>query len=156
MGTEHLAASDEVSTATLSDLADLRLIAPPLRANPDRAASVRHAVEQGGRLAALEGDEVAGYAVFNARFFGPAFAELPIAWPAHRRPGIGTLLPSEAENRRSRKNLFTSSDGSGLSARLLIETCGLPRRGQLLERNEGDPELGYFRAVTSTPAPRSS
>jgi Acetyltransferase (GNAT) family len=77
----------EVRIATPADLAGLRFIDPFLRADPDRAESVKQAVEQGRCLVALDGDDVAGYAALNDPFLGQAFVELLIVGPAYQRQG---------------------------------------------------------------------
>ena len=144
----HLAARYEVRIAAPGDLAGLRFVDPLLRADPDRAESVQRAVEQGCCLAAFDGDEVAGYAVFNSRFFGQAFVELLVVGPAHRRLGIATRLLSEAEHRCAQPKLFTSCSRSNLPAQCLFEKCGFQRSGQIYNLDEDDPELVYFKAVT--------
>jgi len=146
--TQDATSTYEVRIATPADLAGLRFIDPLLRADPDRAESVKQAVEQGRCLAVLDGDGVAGYVVLNDQFLGQAFVELLIVGPAHQRQGIGTLLLREAERVCGRQKLFTSCNRSNLPAQCLFEKCGFQRSGQIYNLDEGEPELVYFKALT--------
>ena len=148
MQTQDATSTYEVRIATPADLAGLRFIDPLLRADPDRAESVKQAVEQGRCLAVLDGDGVAGYVVLNDQFLGQAFVELLIVGPAHQRQGIGTLLLREAERVCGRQKLFTSCNRSNLPAQCLFEKCGFQRSGQIYNLDEGEPELVYFKALT--------
>ena len=148
MGIQEAASTYEVRIAAPTDLAGLRFIAPLLRADPDRAESVKQAVEQGRCFAAFDGDDVAGYAVLNDHFLGQVFVELLIVGPAYHRQGIGTLLLRQAERSCGRQKLFTSCNRSNLPAQCLFEKCGFQRSGQIYNLDEGDPELVYFKALT--------
>ncbi len=86
---ENITSGYEVRFAAEGDLAMLRFIDPLLRADPDRAKSVREAIEQSRCIAALDGDGVAGYAVLSNRFLGQPFVDLLIVGPGQRRQGIG-------------------------------------------------------------------
>jgi GNAT superfamily N-acetyltransferase len=148
VGTQDATSTYEVRIAAAADLAGLRFIDPLLRADPDRAESVRQAVEQGWCLVALDGDDVAGYAVLNDQFLGQAFVELLVVGPAYQRQGIATLLLRAAERACRRHKLFTSCNRSNLPAQCLFEKCGFQRSGQIYNLDEGDPELVYFKALT--------
>ena len=146
MGIQNATSTYEVSIAAAADLAGLQFIDPLLRADPDRAESVQQAVEQGRCLVALDGDDVAGYAVLNDHFLGQAFVELLIVGPAYQRQGIGTLRATERSC--GRPKLFSSCNRSNLPAQCLFEKCGFQRSGQIYNLDEGDPELVYFKALT--------
>jgi ribosomal protein S18 acetylase RimI-like enzyme len=148
VGIQNATSTFEVRIAAAADLAGLGFIDPLLRADPDRAESVRQAVEQGRCLVALDGDDVAGYAALDDHFLGQAFVELLIVGPAHQRQGIGTLLLRQAERSCGRQKLFTSCNRSNLPAQSLFEKCGFQRSGQIYNLDEGDPELVYFKALT--------
>lgn len=148
MGIQNATSTYEVSIAAAADLAGLQFIDPLLRADPDRAESVQQAVEQGRCLVALDGDDVAGYAVLNDHFLGQAFVELLIVGPAYQRQGIGTLLLRATERSCGRPKLFSSCNRSNLPAQCLFEKCGFQRSGQIYNLDEGDPELVYFKALT--------
>jgi ribosomal protein S18 acetylase RimI-like enzyme len=148
VGTQDATSIYEVRLAAPADLAGLRFIDPLLRADPDRAESVKQAVEQGRCSAAFDGDEVAGYVVLNDHFLGQAFVERLIVGPAYQRQGIGTLLLRAAERASGRQKLFTSCNRSNLPAQCLFEKCGFQRSGQIYNLDEGDPELVYYKALT--------
>jgi ribosomal protein S18 acetylase RimI-like enzyme len=148
VGTQDATSIYEVRLAAPADLAGLRFIDPLLRADPDRAESVQQAVEQGRCLVALDGYDVAGYALLNDHFLGQAFVELLIVGPAHQRQGVGTLLLRQSERSCGRQKLFTTCNRSNLPAQCLFEKCGFQRSGQIYNLDEGDPELVYFKALT--------
>lgn len=100
---------------------------------------MRHAVEQDRCLAALDGDDAAGYAVFHDHFLGQAFVELLIVGPAYQRQGIGTLLLREAERARGWQKLFTSCN------RCLFEKFGFHRSGQIYTWTKAAPSSSISR-----------
>lgn len=145
-----------VRTANAGDLAGLRFVDPQLRADPERAQSVRLAVDQGHCIVATEGDDIVGYVVITDRFLGQTLVELLVVGPAHRRQGVGSRLLDEAEKRCHRKKLFISCNRSNMPAQWLFEKCGYERSGQIYNLDQEDPELVYFKALTASKTPQFS
>jgi len=131
----------------MADLGGVRFVDPLMRADPDRAASIRAALSSGEAVVALDGDEVVGFALFNYSFFGYGFIPLLVVGIGNRRNGVGTALLAEIERRCRKPKLFVSANRSNLPAQWLFEKCGFVQSGHIANVDLDDDELVFFKRI---------
>ena len=134
-------------SGSMADLPGVRFVDPLMRADPDRAASIRAALSSGESVVALDGDEVVGFALFNYSFFRCGFVPLLVVGIGSRRNGVGTALLNEIERRCRKPKLFVSANRSNLPAQWLFEKCGFVQSGRIENVDLDDDELIYFKRI---------
>jgi len=133
-----------IRLATVTDL-PLLLATDHMGADPERRDFLRTAIElHQCWLAEAEGQAI-GYVVADESFFGYPFIALLMVAPTFRRGGVATALMRHAEGLFSGRKLFTSTNQSNVPMQALLEHLGYVRSGVILNLDEDDPELVYFK-----------
>lgn len=117
--------------------------------DPTRREFIRKSVASGQAWVAARSGVAIGYATLEYGFFDQGFISLVIIDPAHRRQGAGTALVRHLESICRTGKLFTSTNQSNLPMQALLEKLGYSQSGIIHNLDEGDPELIYFKAVTT-------
>jgi len=90
-------------------------------------------------------DQIVGFAIMNASFFGYGFIELLIITKEHRRRGTGAALLDYLFRQCKTEKLFASTNESNTPMRGLLAKSGFIHCGQIDALDEGDPELFFVR-----------
>ena len=104
---------------------------------------------QQGYIARQE-SQIIGFLLMQHYFFGQPFIEVLIVDPSFRRQGVGTALMQHIETVYTPGKLFTSTNTSNKRMQQLCEQLGYVHSGIVENLDEGDPELIYFKKLTST------
>ena len=114
-----------------------------------RRPLIAQAVEQQHSYVARHADQMVGFLLTYRHFFGQPFIELLMVHPAFQRQGIGTALMQQIEEVYTPGKLFTSTNASNTPMQCLCEHMGFVRSGSIEHLDEGDPELIYFKRLSS-------
>lgn len=116
---------------------------------PTRREFIRKSVESGQAWVAERSGVAIGYASLDYAFFDQGFISLVIIDSAYRRQGAGTVLVRHLESICRTGKLFSSTNRSNRPMQALLENLGYSQSGIIHNLDEGDPELIYFKAVTT-------
>jgi len=136
-----------VEQATSEDIVRVSLLDVTVLGDTSRHELLSRAVETGRCLVVREGEDVAGFMVWDESFYGHTFIRLLIVRPDHRRRGIASALLRRVERLCSTGKLFTSTNRSNSIMRRLLEKRGFVKSGHIENLDEGDPEIVYFKSV---------
>jgi GNAT superfamily N-acetyltransferase len=132
------------------DLASIAAIDPRVRDLPGRREFLARAVTAGECWAARDGDEIAGFAVFDRSLYDQPFVALLYVVPERRRGGVAMALVRHIESICTDGKLFTSTNESNAPMRQLCERLGFARSGWIENLDDADPEIIYFKALPRT------
>jgi ribosomal protein S18 acetylase RimI-like enzyme len=138
-----------VGVAESSMLSDIAAIDEIVIGNPNRHGFIKDAINSSQCLYASIDDIIVGYAIFERSFFGQGFIDLLIVHPDYRRLGIGKAIIAYIEEHCPTEKLFTSTNQSNIPMQNLCENIGFSRSGYIENLDEGDPEIIYFKKLSS-------
>jgi GNAT superfamily N-acetyltransferase len=127
------------------DLPRLEAVDPMLASDPGRRAHVGELLGAGLSWAALDGDQVAGFAIVTRHFFGFPFVDLLVVAPAGRRHGVGSALMAHCAAAHDADRMFTSTNESNAPMRALLAKAGWRPAGVVHYLDPGDPELMFVK-----------
>ena|SRR5688572_15995450 len=114
---------------------------------PERRLIITEAVLAGNCYIGLEVAAVLGYGILDHTFYGNGFIQLLFVAPRERRTGIGSALMAYMESECRTEKLFASTNVSNEPMHSLLARTGYVPSGMILNLDEGDPELVYFKRV---------
>jgi ribosomal protein S18 acetylase RimI-like enzyme len=100
-------------------------------------------------LVARVDQEIVGFAITDQTFFGQTFIWLLIVMPEYRRKGVATGLIRVIESNCPTRKLFTSTNSSNDIMQQLLDKLGFVPSGRIDNLDENDPELVYFKRVST-------
>ena len=110
---------------------------------------IENAILEHNCLVALVDREMVGFAVADQTFYGQTFIWLLIVTPEHRRKGVATELIRVIESNCPTRKLFTSTNISNAIMQRLLNKLGFVPSGRIDNLDENDPELVYFKRVST-------
>jgi GNAT superfamily N-acetyltransferase len=117
-----------------------------------RVAAIAGWIASGECIVAERADEVIGYAACSKRFFGQQFIEMVMVAPLSRSRGIGRALVAHLSQTFHDEKLFTSTNGSNLVMRHLLQSLDFCESGFIDNLDPDDKELVFYRAPTAAAA----
>jgi GNAT superfamily N-acetyltransferase len=114
----------------------------------ERIAYLRDAIARGACVVAVVQGKPAGFAVWDASFYGYPFVWLLAVRPEARRRGVATALMRYIERACDRDRVFTSTNASNAPMRALCEALGYAPSGRIDNLDPGDPELVFCRRLS--------
>jgi GNAT superfamily N-acetyltransferase len=136
-------------TAQHSDVDAIISFDPIAQQEQQRVEFIRRSIDQGVCHVALIDDQPVAYGVLVYTFFGNAFIDLLYVASDHRRQGVGAALMGYLESISQGDKLFTSTNLSNLRMQALLQKLNYALSGVIHNLDEGDPELVYFKRLTS-------
>lgn len=130
--------------ADIEALCSLDLIA---RQDNGRREFIRREVGAGNCFVAVMKETVAGYGVLNYNFHDHGWIDMLYLDSNHRRCGAGAALWKRLESLCRTEKLFTSTNLSNLPMQSLLARLGYILSGVILNLDEGDPEIVYFKRL---------
>ena len=116
----------------------------------DRRGFLEKSIAAGQCFVCVEEDTPVGFATVDQSFYGCSFISLLIVHPGHRRQGVGTRLVRHIESICPTPKLFTSTNESNTIMQGFCEKLGFVRSGRIENLDEGDPEIVYFKRISSS------
>jgi N-acetylglutamate synthase-like GNAT family acetyltransferase len=139
----------EAYSSDIDEILDLDELA---RGEPIRANFLRGAVEHGSCLVADRAGRVLGYGVLDYSFYSQGFIPLVYVRSDSRRHGVGSELIRGLEARCVTQKLFTSTNYSNEPMKALLSQLGFVPSGIIHNLDPGDPEIVYFKLMTTSAA----
>jgi ribosomal protein S18 acetylase RimI-like enzyme len=136
-----------IRRASAKDLPAIYYIDDCARVRPERRQLITEAAASGNCYIALKGDSVLGYGILDHTFYDNAFIRLLYVAAGERRTGIGSELLAHMESDCMTEKLFTSTNVSNERMQSLLAKTGYVLSGMILNLDDGDPELVYFKRL---------
>ncbi len=93
----------------------------------------------------VTGNEVAGFVLFDYRFFDQGWIELIIIDEAYRGKGIAGQVFDLICKQCMTNKVFTSTNSSNVPMQKALTKAGFTFAGTINGLDEGDPELFYYK-----------
>lgn len=136
----------------MAALCSLDLVA---RREGGRREFIRREVAAGRCYVAVVGGAVVGYGVLSYNFYENGFIDMLYVHADYRRRGAGAALLRHMESLCRTPKLFTSTNLSNLRMQSLLAKAGYELTGVIHNLDEGDPEIVYFKRLTTGDAPHA-
>lgn len=136
-----------IEKASAVDLDDISDIDFKIIGSHSRRAYLAKSIESDTCLIAKVDGYTAGFAVYEASFFGHCFISLVIVDPRKRRQGIARGLIQHIEFLCPTEKLFTSTNESNKVMQNVCGSLGFIRSGMIENLDERDPEIVYFKRI---------
>lgn len=117
--------------------------------HPERVDYINRVVNAGECYVGSTDSQIIAYGVLNYYFYEQGMIDMIYIHPDFRRKGIGTQFLSFFEQNCETDKLFTSTNESNKPMQKLLEKAGYQKSGIIYNLDENDPEIVYFKRVTS-------
>jgi len=128
-----------------SDIDLLSAVDPLTATNAARRNHLGHLLEQGLSWAALDGDQMVGFAVVTRNFYNFPFVDLVVVAETARRHGAGSALMAHCAAAHDADRIFTSTNERNGPMRALLSNAGWLPAGVVHYLDPGDPELIFVK-----------
>jgi len=119
---------------------------------PDRAAFLSSALNEGRTLVACDENTCLGYGILGG-FFGHAFIELIYVAKSARRGGVGRRIMDALAECVEGDRVFVSTNRSNAPMHALLAELGYVPSGEVRNLDPGDPELFYVKSMSDAFSP---
>lgn len=134
-----------VERATEDDYSEIVAIDEAVIGDDHRKAYITKAIINREVIVARISAERVGFGIINRSFFEHYFVALLVVHPDHRRQGIATEIMRYVEKTCPDNKLFTSTNQSNTTARLLLARLGYIQSGEIHNLDNADPEIIYVK-----------
>ncbi|RLQ92401.1 GNAT family N-acetyltransferase [Falsibacillus albus] len=134
-----------IRQARKEDINQIAKIDSGVIGNDSRREYIFNAIHKGQCLVAKEGDAIAGFLLYDTRFFDCTFISLIIVAEDARRKGHASALMDELVSTAPTEKVFSSTNQSNVEMQKVFAANGFVQSGMVENLDEGDPELIYFR-----------
>ena len=136
----------KVAIANIADLDKIIHIDSEVIGNTSRRNLIKNAIEVGHCIVVQEGNDIAGFLIYDNNFFECSFISLIIVSPTKRRKGYASLLMDYMVSNSPTTKVFSSTNRSNDSMQKVFEANGFIKSGMVENLDEGDPEIIYFKS----------
>ncbi|WP_347550188.1 GNAT family N-acetyltransferase [Pseudalkalibacillus hwajinpoensis] len=138
-----------VSYGKMIDLKDSLRIDSEVIGNNSRNEEIRAAIVEQRCLVYKMNGKNAGFLIFHTSFFDNAFISLVVVSPTDRRKGVARSLMRNFEELSPTDKIFSSTNQSNEVMQHLFHSLGYVECGSIDHLDEGDPEIIYFKGITT-------
>ena len=134
-----------VEPALFSDIAPVQALDALLVGNDSRAEYLHTCIGRGECFVVRSTGCLAGFAIFEHKFFGNAFISLVMVHPQLRRQGLAMALINYCLQASLTEKLFSSTNRSNKTMQQVFDKAGFVKSGCVDNLDDNDPEWFYYR-----------